>query len=77
MWQPQPAVRPGELLPCGSNPSGTHREFFANPADIPDLLANGVTVREHGTTLRFHCSLSPTPYYANGDVQVVLVEEGW
>jgi hypothetical protein len=69
--RPVPA---GEMRPCGENVSGTIREFFVNPADVDDLVANGVRVREYGRPIRFRCELTATPYYSNGDVQVRLIE---
>lgn len=75
-WRPLPSVEPGELRPCGSSPDGRHLEFFAHPDDVADLLANGATLIDAlGGRRRFWASLSPTPYYGNGDVQVVLKEE--
>lgn len=70
-WRPQPSVPPGELLPCGSSPDGTHREFFANPADVEDLIRNGITLNDGNRKTRYRVGLSPTPFYANGDVQVI------
>jgi hypothetical protein len=75
MWQPLECVRPGELRPCGESPDGRHLEFFAHPDDIPALLRDGATLIDGlGGRRRYWASLSPTPRYANGDVQVVLKE---
>jgi hypothetical protein len=74
-WRPLRAVPPGELLPCGSNAAGTHREFFAHRDDVPGLLADGIWVTEHGTRKHFLVRLTPTPLYANGDVQIECVVE--
>jgi hypothetical protein len=70
---PLTPVAPGELLPCGSNPDGSIREFFANPADVDELLRDGIRMRELGTMRFFRCRLTATPYYANGDVQIQVV----
>jgi hypothetical protein len=62
-------------MPCGSDPSGSHLEFFANPADVADILRDGATLVDAlGGRRRYRAWLSSTPYYANGDVQLVLKE---
>ena len=73
-WPPQlkPTGR-GTLRPCGENGTGTVLEFFANPADIPDLLANGITTTRDGGKVTFTCRLTSTPYYRNGDVQIQAI----
>ena len=74
-WKPLPRVQPGELLPCGGNPSGTHLEFFAHPDDVPALLRDGVTLVDNlSGRRRYRACLSTTPEYANGDIQIVLKE---
>lgn len=74
-WTPLRRVEPGCLQPCGENVDGSHLEFFAHPDDIPELLERGATLVDHlGCRRSYWASLSTTPFYANGDVQVVLKE---
>lgn len=74
-WHPLPATPPGVLQPCGENTSGTVLEFFANPADIPDILTNGITATIDGVKVRYSVRLSSTPCYPNGDVQVQAMQQ--
>lgn len=75
-FQPLKPTDPGVLQPCGENPSGTIREFFAHPDDVDDLLANGVRrIEVDGTLKRFRAQLTATPHYSNGNVQIRLIEE--
>lgn len=75
MWRPLKRVEPGSLQPCGENPDGSHLEFFVHPDDVPGLLEHGATLIDHlGCRRSYWVSLSTTPYYANGDVQIVLKE---
>lgn len=58
-------------MPCGENESRTVLEFFANPENIPALLRDGITTRlPDGSRVEYRVRLTPTPYYANGDVQI-------
>lgn len=82
-WHPAPGaphftpLRPvevGTLKPCGENASGTVLEFFANPADIPDLLTNGITATIDGVKTCYTVRLTSTPHYTNGDVQIQALQ---
>lgn len=58
-------------MPCGENGPRTVLEFFANPANIPALLKDGITTRlPDGTKVVYSVRLTSTPYYVNGDVQI-------
>lgn len=76
MWKPLPGTLEGNLQPCGSSPDGSHLEVFAHPATARELLElKLVALRDPVNSVRrFHVSMSPTPHYANGDVQLVLKE---
>jgi hypothetical protein len=73
VWTPGPGANPGELWPCGTNPDGSVREFFAHKDDVQTLLADGLTVNEMSTRLVFQCEMTATPFYGNGDVQIRAV----
>lgn len=68
-FKPLEPTPPGTLTPCGE---GLHTlEFFANPADIPALLQDGITTLDTaGTKVNYTVRLTPQPHYANGDVQI-------